>query len=192
MADIAARKRERAFDNMVGLGWVLKVDSNAPLVEDYLARLRAGKEQLIVAPTHAEGDEITANLRRALKEEGKLGGLVLDNGWTVPVDFGRLTHGYVTTSHASHAWHGAIEVNKHREALDFARLVTLGRLECERIRRGEQQSNRGTRKRFMMVSSLEVGRQTLTARRPQTIRASFALRRDGVAEPLRRPGAVER
>jgi conjugative relaxase-like TrwC/TraI family protein len=208
VADLAAGKREKAFDQLANLGWVQKVDSNTPLVDDYLAANFAGKSVLAVAPTHAEGDEITTEIRARLKEEGKLGddhlvrhlvplnwtdaekgyherydgsetmvfhrnsatfragqsvriadfkpgdhwkspshfsvyreeklpvaagdtiritangktadghklnngsiyrvkgfakdgGIVLDNGWAVPPEFGRLTHGYVTTSHAS-------------------------------------------------------------------------------------------
>ncbi|HYH63055.1 MAG TPA: AAA family ATPase, partial [Urbifossiella sp.] len=208
VADIAAGKREKAFDQLANLGWVQKVDSNTPLVDDYLAGLESGKSQLIVAPTHAEGDEITTEIRARLKGEGKLGddnlvkhlvplnwtdaekgdherydgsetivfhrnsatfragqsvriadmkpgdhwkspshfsvyreeklpvaagdtiritangktadghklnngsiyrvkgfakdgGIVLDNKWTIPSEFGRLSHGYVSTSHAS-------------------------------------------------------------------------------------------
>jgi len=209
VADIAAGKREKAFDQLANLGWVQKVDSNTPLVDDYLAGLKSGKSQIVIAPTHAECDEISTEIRSRLKEEGKLGddhlvrhlvplnwtdaekgdlahrsdgsevlvfhrnsgtfragqavriadwkpedhfkdaghfsvyreeklpvaagdtiritangktadghklnngsiyrvkgfakdsGIVLDNGWTVPSEFGRLTHGYVTTSHAS-------------------------------------------------------------------------------------------
>lgn len=73
VADIAAGKREKAFDQLAGLGWVQKVDSNAPLVNDYVAGLAAGKEQLIVAPTHVEADEVTAAIRTRLQDDGKLG-----------------------------------------------------------------------------------------------------------------------
>src|SRR4029077_11478243 len=39
---------------------------------DYLATVLAGKEALVVSPTHAEGDRITSEIRRALRERGKL------------------------------------------------------------------------------------------------------------------------
>ena len=51
-----------------------RVDHNTPLVDDYLAALDAGKETvLVVAPTHVEGDEITAEIRARLKERGMIG-----------------------------------------------------------------------------------------------------------------------
>jgi ATP-dependent exoDNAse (exonuclease V) alpha subunit len=55
------------------LGWVQQVEGNTPLVEDYLAGRSAGKQMLVVAPTHIEGHEITAEIRASLKEAGKLG-----------------------------------------------------------------------------------------------------------------------
>jgi AAA domain/TrwC relaxase len=58
------------YDKLDDLGWVQQVDGNEPLVDDYLSGLRAGKELLVVAPTHAEGDEITAEIRAKLKERG--------------------------------------------------------------------------------------------------------------------------
>ena len=73
VADIARGKQDQAFDRLADMGWVQKVDDNSLLVEDYLAGLKSGKTQLIVAPTHAEGDEITAAIRRQLKETGQLG-----------------------------------------------------------------------------------------------------------------------
>ena len=47
-------------------------DRHAPLVEDYLAARDAEKSALVVAPTHAEGGEITALLRAKLKERGDI------------------------------------------------------------------------------------------------------------------------
>ena len=62
------------FDKLSGLGWVRQIDGNGPLVDDYLAGLNAGKEMLVVAPTHAEGDEITAEIRARLRGRGGLTG----------------------------------------------------------------------------------------------------------------------
>lgn len=55
------------------LGWVKQTRSNTSLVDEYLAGLTAGKEMLVVAPTHAEGNEITAEIRSRLKEKGLVG-----------------------------------------------------------------------------------------------------------------------
>ncbi len=71
-----------AYDILNKLGWVKQtpaLDHNRPLVEDYLQAVEEkradGKrtEVLIVAPTHQEGDEITSELRKRLKEKGLLG-----------------------------------------------------------------------------------------------------------------------
>jgi hypothetical protein len=43
------------------------------LVKDYLQAVNDGKSALIIAPTHAEGDRLTDELRGALKERGALG-----------------------------------------------------------------------------------------------------------------------
>ena len=43
------------------------------LVADYLRAAEEGKSALIIAPTHAEGQRLTDELRRELKERGALG-----------------------------------------------------------------------------------------------------------------------
>jgi ATP-dependent exoDNAse (exonuclease V) alpha subunit len=61
------------FDKLHAMGWVKQVDGHKALVDDYLAGLDAGKTMLVVAPTHAEGDAITAAIRNQLKERGMIG-----------------------------------------------------------------------------------------------------------------------
>ena len=61
------------YDKLAELGWVRQTPDNQPLVDDYLASLDAGKSLLVVAPTHVEGDEITAEIRAKLKERGIVG-----------------------------------------------------------------------------------------------------------------------
>ena len=73
VADIAGGKGIAGFDKLNDLGWVKQVEGNTPLVDDYLAGLNAGKQMLVVAPTHLEGQEITAEIRQRLKQAGKLG-----------------------------------------------------------------------------------------------------------------------
>lgn len=73
VADIAHGDRSGALDGLTYLGWVQKVEDNAPLVEDYVAALNAKKSVLVVAPTHAEGGEVTADIRARLKQDGKIG-----------------------------------------------------------------------------------------------------------------------
>jgi conjugative relaxase-like TrwC/TraI family protein len=77
VAAIAAGRILEGFDRLDGLGWVKETpafDHNKPLVDDYLASATAGKEVLVVAPTHAEADEITAALRERLKDAGMIHG----------------------------------------------------------------------------------------------------------------------
>lgn len=69
-------------DILTDLGWIKQTgpfDPNRPLVEDYLEAVqtpRADGEMttaLVVAPTHKEGDGITAELRIQLKRHGLIG-----------------------------------------------------------------------------------------------------------------------
>lgn len=62
----------KAHDLLDDLGCIRQAQDDKPLVNDYLDAVNRGKSVLVVAPTHAEGDEITAEIRKRLKEEGKL------------------------------------------------------------------------------------------------------------------------
>lgn len=76
------------YDQLDALGWVREAQDNRPLVDDYLAALDTRKSVLVVAPTHVEGGEITAEIRARLKErgriasEGKQVGVLVPLGWT--------------------------------------------------------------------------------------------------------------
>lgn len=76
------------YDQLDGLGWVRETKDNRELVGDYLAALDARKSVLVVAPTHVEGGEITAEIRARLKERGKIApegkevGVLVPLGWT--------------------------------------------------------------------------------------------------------------
>jgi conjugative relaxase-like TrwC/TraI family protein len=73
VASLAKGDMLGGYDQLDGLGWVRETRSNTPLVDDYLAALDARKSVLVVAPTHAEGNEITAEIRGRLKERGNIG-----------------------------------------------------------------------------------------------------------------------
>lgn len=62
----------KGFDILNGLGWVQQVADNRPLVNDYIDALNSGKTVLVVAPTHAECNEITEEIRTELKREGRI------------------------------------------------------------------------------------------------------------------------
>jgi ATP-dependent exoDNAse (exonuclease V) alpha subunit len=80
------------FDKLDALGAIREIEDRAErshtLAETYLAKVEAGKTALIVAPTHAEGREITAQVRELLRTKGLITGaeqkfIHLKNlGWT--------------------------------------------------------------------------------------------------------------
>ena len=57
-----------SFDTLDRLGWVRE----GGLVDDYVDALQKKKKVLVVSPTHAEGEAVTAEIRQRLKEEGVL------------------------------------------------------------------------------------------------------------------------
>jgi hypothetical protein len=67
---------KKGFDRLDRMGAVIEAtgdERHKMLVADYLDATRAGKSALIIAPTRAEGEHLTEELRHALKERGGLG-----------------------------------------------------------------------------------------------------------------------
>ena len=67
---------EAGYDALDRLGWVKEAadgDRDRQLAADYLESVTAGKSVLAVSPTHAEGAAITAAIRQALRDGGRLG-----------------------------------------------------------------------------------------------------------------------
>ena len=60
------------LNELASLGWVKQTESHEPLVDAYMAALDENKSVAVVAPTHFEGDEITAAIRACLKDRGVL------------------------------------------------------------------------------------------------------------------------
>lgn len=64
------------FKRLNNLGWVREISDDArerQLVADYLETIGQGKTALVVSPTHAEGERITAEIRGAMRAAGALG-----------------------------------------------------------------------------------------------------------------------
>jgi ATP-dependent exoDNAse (exonuclease V) alpha subunit len=64
------------LDRLDGFGWVKEIgmaERYKTLAADYLRAVSENKSALVVSPTHAEGNRITVEIRRALREQGKLG-----------------------------------------------------------------------------------------------------------------------
>ena len=67
---------QEGFARLDRLGWIKEVAEETRhlrLAKDYLSAVREGKSALVVAPTHAEGRQVTAAVRAKLREEGRLG-----------------------------------------------------------------------------------------------------------------------
>jgi conjugative relaxase-like TrwC/TraI family protein len=76
VADLAKGDAASGFEQLDRLGWVIEApdEVRAQLIaEDYAWLQRAGKTALVVAPTHREGEEVTARIREELRKDGMLG-----------------------------------------------------------------------------------------------------------------------
>ena len=76
IAQGTGRAAQEGFSALERMGCVIEAtgeERHSLLVADYLNAAEEGKSALIVVPTHAEGQELTDELRRALKERGALG-----------------------------------------------------------------------------------------------------------------------
>jgi conjugative relaxase-like TrwC/TraI family protein len=63
----------KVLDDLKWIKEIVDEDRYRQMAADYVETVMAGKEALVVSPTHAEGDRITSGIRRTLKEKGKLG-----------------------------------------------------------------------------------------------------------------------
>ena len=76
IAQGSGKAAQKGFDALDKMGCVIEVqgeERHAMLVGDYLKAVDDGKSGLIIAPTHAEGQKLTEELRAALKERGAIG-----------------------------------------------------------------------------------------------------------------------
>jgi conjugative relaxase-like TrwC/TraI family protein len=68
-------KAGEGFARLDDLGWIKEIpdaERYKHLATDYVEAMAHGKTALVVSPTHAEGERITAEIRRLLKERGVL------------------------------------------------------------------------------------------------------------------------
>lgn len=75
---LADGKTLEGFDRLAGMGSVLEVADEterlARISGEYVRAVADGKEALVVAPTHREGEKVTAAIRAELKGLGRLSG----------------------------------------------------------------------------------------------------------------------
>jgi conjugative relaxase-like TrwC/TraI family protein len=68
-------KTAEGFDALDELGWVRELpeeERNRTLAEEYTEAVASGEKCLVVSPTHFEGERITSEIRRQLKDAGLL------------------------------------------------------------------------------------------------------------------------
>lgn len=76
IASISEGKLLEGFNHLDGIGSIQKVDPlkpNEQLVKDYIAAVKEGKECLVISPTHKQGDQVTEDIRKALRKEKLIG-----------------------------------------------------------------------------------------------------------------------
>ncbi len=69
-------RTEDGFQQLSDLGWIREVadaERYKLLARDYVASMCAGKSALVVSPTHAEGENITREIRSELKRQHRTG-----------------------------------------------------------------------------------------------------------------------
>lgn len=74
--DLAKGHVRTAFGKLDNIGSIKEIDpadGSKQLVDDYVAALKKGKTGLIISPTHKQGEEVTAAVRKELKKEGLIG-----------------------------------------------------------------------------------------------------------------------
>jgi conjugative relaxase-like TrwC/TraI family protein len=74
--DFAAGNSAEGFAKLDRLGWIRELPDDEryeQLAADYVAAVKANKSALVVSPTHAEGERITAAIRETLRKKGMLG-----------------------------------------------------------------------------------------------------------------------
>jgi conjugative relaxase-like TrwC/TraI family protein len=72
-----AKGAEQGFELLDKMGAIIEADRETrrgKLVTDYIDATGDGESALVIAPTHAEGMDITSDIRDGLKKSGRLGG----------------------------------------------------------------------------------------------------------------------
>jgi len=75
VAELRAGDLEPAFKQLEKLGMLRELEPeqrHETLAADYVSAVKKGKSALVISPTHAEGERVTARIREWLKQAGKL------------------------------------------------------------------------------------------------------------------------
>lgn len=74
--DLSKGNVKEGFDKLDAMGAIKTIDPmnpNSAMVDAYMDAMKKGKSALLVSPTHAQGDEATAEIRKRLRAEGMIG-----------------------------------------------------------------------------------------------------------------------
>lgn len=74
--DLSKGNVRQAFEKLDAIESIKTVDPlkpNEALIEDYMKVAKKGKSALVISPTHAQGEELTKDLRKKLRSSGMLG-----------------------------------------------------------------------------------------------------------------------
>lgn len=63
----------RKLDGIDAIKEMVRSDDYAALLDDYMAAVGGGKDVLVIAPTHEQGEQLTHRIRERLKAEGYIG-----------------------------------------------------------------------------------------------------------------------
>ena len=76
VADLSKGDIPSGFRKLDGIDAIKEIRSgnnNAGLLDDYMTAVKAGKDVLVIAPTHEQGEQLTVAIREALKAAGHIG-----------------------------------------------------------------------------------------------------------------------
>lgn len=74
--DLSKAQIKSAFDKLDAMGAIKAVDPNNPneeLVRDYMHALKTGKTALVISPTHEQGDRVTEDIRKEMRDAKMIG-----------------------------------------------------------------------------------------------------------------------
>lgn len=74
--DLSKGNVRNAFETLDHIGAIKAIDPldpNNELVGDYIKAVKKGKTALVISPTHKQGDEVTSEIRKKLRQSGMIG-----------------------------------------------------------------------------------------------------------------------
>lgn len=76
VADLSKGDTFKGFEKLDAIGAIKEVkpgNIETQFLEDYMKAVKAGKEVLVISPTHEQGEKITEQIRQRLQEDGYIG-----------------------------------------------------------------------------------------------------------------------